>query len=129
MNRCQKNPRFERKRIMTTSFKTRDTSRRRVLFKVALLIIGIIAVSRTAYAQSVTLAGGPLNFGNVALNMAGGAQKLTLTNTLAAPLTLTLTFSGASPQEFQIVTGPGTCGASLAAGASCAIEVVFAPTV
>lgn len=60
----------------------------------------------------------------------GGAsptQAFTLTNTTAAALTgITISFTGADPGDFQAASN--NCGTSLGAGASCSINVDFAPT-
>ena len=72
-----------------------------------------------------SITGGPLAFGNVVDGTTGLAQTLTLHNTGGASLTgiavvVTAPFS-------QPATG-GTCGATLAAGAACTINIVFTPT-
>jgi hypothetical protein len=74
-----------------------------------------------------SVTGGPLAFGNVALFSTAAAQTLTLHSTGTANLTgITLAFS--SPRYFR-PTGAagGTCGATLAAGATCTINVRFRP--
>jgi hypothetical protein len=74
-------------------------------------------------AANVT--GGPLAFGNVAVGATSGSQQLVLHNTGTASLTgIGLTFTG----PFARATAGGTCGATLNAGATCTINVVFRPT-
>ncbi len=94
---------------------------------------GTIAISYTGFGSplSVSLTGtgiAPLAlnptsqaFGNVALGTTSATRAFVLTNrgTTAQPLTITL----ASP-----FTQTNTCGSSLAGGASCTINVAFAPT-
>ncbi len=76
----------------------------------------------TVAAAAVT--GGPLNFGSVPTGTTSAAKTLTLTN-----------YGGAGITGITVaVTAPfsrsgGTCTTTLAAGASCTINVVFAPTV
>jgi len=71
-----------------------------------------------------------LAFGNQAIGTASGPRSLTVTNTGTAALVGgTFTFGGGTPQPFSRATllqgGPGTCGATLAVGASCTFNVVF----
>ncbi|HEY0745101.1 MAG TPA: choice-of-anchor D domain-containing protein [Steroidobacteraceae bacterium] len=71
----------------------------------------------------VNVAGGPLAFGNVQTGTTSAPKTLTVSNTGGA------SFSGLT----VAVTAPfaqagGTCGTTLALGASCAITVVFSPT-
>jgi len=82
-------------------------------------------------ASSVAVAnvsGGPLAFGSVATGANSAAQTLALHNTGGATLTgITVAFSSA---VFHRPAGAaaGTCGATLAAGATCTINVIFSPT-
>jgi hypothetical protein len=77
-------------------------------------------------APLVSVTGGPLAFGNVATGTTSAAQTLTLHNTGTATFTINpLVFS--SPRYARAAAG-GSCGATLAAGATCAINVVFSPT-
>jgi hypothetical protein len=74
---------------------------------------------------SVSITGGPLAFGNVTNGTTSAAQTLTLHNTGTGAFNgITLVFS---PTPAFARSG-GTCGASLAAGATCTINVVFSPT-
>jgi hypothetical protein len=74
----------------------------------------------------VTLAPGNVNFGNVAVHNASPAMKLTLTNNLNSSINITsISFGGANPGDFS--KSATTCGASLAAFASCTISVKFTP--
>jgi hypothetical protein len=96
-----------------------------------------ITSSRTIDGSPVTLTGtgqipsftasvtpSPLAFGNSATGV-GSAQTLTVTNTGNSALAGgTFTFSAATP----FTRAGGTCGATLALGATCTINVVFTPT-
>ncbi len=71
----------------------------------------------------VSVTGGPLAFGNVAVTTTSAAQTLTLHNTG------NVAFTGG----VVVVTGPfaqagGTCTGTLAAAATCTITVTFKPT-
>jgi hypothetical protein len=73
----------------------------------------------------------PLAFGNWATGTISHALTLTVTNTGNSALAGgTFTFAGGTPQPFSKPTGAagGTCGATLAVGANCTINVVFSPT-
>jgi len=72
----------------------------------------------------VSVTGGPLAFGNVAEGSTSAAETLTLHNTGGAD------FTGAAvavTAPFAQGTG-STCTATLAAGSTCTINIVFAPT-
>jgi len=85
-----------------------------------------IALIRTA-----TVSPSPLAFGNWATGTTSNARTLNVTSTGNVALAGgTFTFGGGTPQPFSRPGGAagGTCGATLAVGASCTINVVFAPT-
>lgn len=65
-----------------------------------------------------------LNFGNQSVGITSGVQSVTVTNNGSAPLT----FSSITPSGDFVVAGTGTCGTTLAASASCTIDVTFTPT-
>lgn len=76
-------------------------------------------------APPATLAPGSLGFGNVAVASTSPAKNLTLTNNRSTALTITgIALGGTNPGDFLKTT---TCGASLAAFASCTISVRFKP--
>jgi hypothetical protein len=92
--------------------------------------VGLTGTAVAVPFASVT--GGPLAFGNVAINTISAPQTLTLSNTGAAPLT-GITYAFSSAVFSQPAASPGTCGAVLAAGSpavptTCTIKVVFSPT-
>ncbi len=82
-----------------------------------------VALSGTGVAQ-VTLSTATLSFGTVAVGNVSAAKSVTLTNRKITALA----FSSISPSgDFSIATN--TCGASIAAGATCTIGVTFSPAV
>jgi hypothetical protein len=61
------------------------------------------------------------------VNTASPVKIITLSNVGAAPLAISgIALAGANPADF---TRSHTCGASLAAGASCTVSIAFKPTV
>jgi hypothetical protein len=67
-----------------------------------------------------------LNFGNQPVNTASLAKTITLSNKSSAAVTMSsITITGTNPGSFSQTH---TCGASIAAGASCFIKVTFKPT-
>ncbi len=85
--------------------------------------VGAVEFQGTVSIAIANVSGGPLAFGQVVDGTTSAAQTLTLQNTGGAALTgIGLTFSSA-----QFTRSGGTCGATLAAGASCTITVVFSP--
>ena len=86
-----------------------------------------VAVTGTGIAATAAVTPASLAFGNQMINTTSAAQGVTLSNTGTAALTITgITIAGTNPGDFARTT---TCGASLAAGANCAINVTFRPTV
>jgi hypothetical protein len=91
---------------------------------VALTGAGVAAI------YSASLSPTPVAFGNQATNTTSSAQAVTVTNTGNSPLTtLAFAFGGGTPQPFSRPAGTagGTCGTTLAVGASCTVNVVFNP--
>jgi hypothetical protein len=81
-----------------------------------------------AVGPAVTLSAASATFADRAVGTVSAFQAVTLTNTGTAPLNITgLALAGANPGDFN---RGGTCSTStpIAAGASCTIEVNFAPT-
>ena len=98
--------------------------------------IAILGGTATGPAPSytATLTPASLSFTSAVPNTASAPQLLTLQNTSPSSLPLTgigVVLSGTNAADFTAYQQPGTtCGAVLAAGASCTISVVFsAPTV
>jgi len=86
----------------------------------------------TGLAPAVTLIATSLSFGNQAVGATSTtAQRATLSNTGTAPLLITdLSISGTNAGDFSLNSAGTTCrsAAPVAAGASCVISVLFAPT-
>ncbi len=91
---------------------------------------GLVLTARSvAKALTATVAPSPLDFGNQTAGTTSASQALTLTNTGNASLTgLTYAFGGGSTGIFTQPSAGGTCGNTLAAGASCTFNVQFSPT-
>jgi hypothetical protein len=70
-----------------------------------------------------TLSATALNFTVQQIGTTSGAQTITLTNSGGVPLTLIA--ASVSPGDFSVVNA---CGNSLAAHATCALNVIFSPT-
>jgi len=85
-----------------------------------------VALSGTGTAPSVTLSRTSLSFGGQPLTTTSATQSLTLTNSGTANLTISnIAASAGFGQTNNCPLSPNT----LAAGASCTINVTFAPTV
>jgi hypothetical protein len=82
-------------------------------------LIPTISVSPTSLAFGTQLVGTPT-----------AAMVVTLTNNTSSAVTLTLppTFVGGNASDFTTTGAGGTCMASLAAGASCTVGVIFTPS-
>ncbi len=87
------------------------------------------ALSGTGASSSggnVTVAPSSLSFGNTAVGVTSSAQTVTMTNGTKATVTIhSVAISGANASSFAISSK--TCGTSLAAAASCAVNVTFRP--
>jgi hypothetical protein len=99
---------------------------------------GVLLVADTFRTQSVTLSGtgvappgvslspvGGLAFAATPLGSTAASQTMTLTNNGGLPLALSGVFATG---DFALVTGANPCGATLAVGTSCAVNVAFTPT-
>jgi hypothetical protein len=85
-----------------------------------------IGTATSAGSPSVTLAPSSIAFGNQAAGNPSSPQTVTLTSTGNATLTpLTVTITGTNSSDF---TQTNTCGATLAAGVWCAINITFNPS-
>ena len=77
-------------------------------------------------SPAVSLSPVSLAFNSQTVNTTSTAQSVTVKNTGTAVLNLTnVALSGPNSAEFKLSNG---CGSTLAAGASCVIQVQFAPT-
>ena len=74
---------------------------------------------------TVSLSPSSLNFGNELVDVISSSQVITLNNTGNAALSITsIAFTGANATDFTQVS---TCGATVAAGGTCTIAILFAP--
>ena len=101
---------------------------------------GTLTISDALRAQGVTLKGTGLrpaaltlsktvlSFGSVEENVAGSPQTLTITNSGGSPMAQPV-FSITGPGAAGFATGTTTCGATLAAAATCTVAVTFTPVV
>lgn len=87
-----------------------------------------VAVSGTGTkpASGVSLSPSSLNFGNQSQGTASPAQTVTLTNSGTSALTInSISTTGTNAADFGQTN---TCGASVAAGGNCTINVTFTPS-
>jgi 6-phosphogluconolactonase (cycloisomerase 2 family) len=77
--------------------------------------------------QQVTLSAATLAFGNQAISTTSTAKSITITNNNGAAITISSpAISGANATDFA--PSATTCGASIAAHASCTVSVTFTPS-
>ncbi len=90
-----------------------------------------VTLTGTGTSSPLTVAPTSLVFGSQPLGSATPAQKVTLTNGSNAAIALTsAVVSGGAPAAANTdFTATNTCGSSIAASTSCAISVVFKPSV
>ncbi len=80
-------------------------------------------------APAATLTPATLAFGGTTVGQTSTALSTTLTNSGNAMLTIsTVAVGGANPGDFAISGGSCTAGTSVAAGASCNVQLAFRPT-
>jgi Abnormal spindle-like microcephaly-assoc'd, ASPM-SPD-2-Hydin len=85
-----------------------------------------VALTGTGNGPVATLAPTSLTFAAQRRNTTSAPKTVTLTNSGNATLTISAyAFTGTNPTNFAQTH---TCGATLAAGASCSISVTFTPT-
>jgi trimeric autotransporter adhesin len=83
--------------------------------------------SVTAPAVATVAPLSPVAFANTAVGSTATALPITVSNTGGATLTgISFSLTGTNPGDFAI-TSASTCGTTLAAGASCVIDVSFTP--
>jgi FtsP/CotA-like multicopper oxidase with cupredoxin domain len=86
----------------------------------------IVTLTGTGVQPGVSLTPTSWAFGPVTRGSTSAPQTFTLANTGTATLTINnINLNGANPGQFAIQSR--TCGTTLASGASCTINVVFAP--
>ena len=80
-------------------------------------------VSLTGTGTIISLTPGTLNFGNDAVGTASASQPITLTNVGQSAANISaITIQGTNPSDF---TQTNNCSTTVAAGASCTVNVVF----
>ena len=82
----------------------------------------IVALSGVGTAPGVSLSPPAIYFGVQATGTASGQQQITVTNTGTGPLTIS------STQTTAQFAATNTCGAPVAPGGNCTIQVTFTPT-
>jgi|GEM_PF-885360 len=88
--------------------------------------VALTGTGAAAGAPAVTLSPASLTFNSQTVGTRSAAQAVTLTNSGSATLTITsIAVSGANGSDFAQTNN---CGTSLAANASCSINVTFTPT-
>lgn len=89
---------------------------------------GVVSLSGTATAAAAPVASitASLAFGSVNLGTTSTAQTATLSNTGNAPLTITSIATGST--EFAVSGGTCAAGGSVAASASCTVNLTFTPS-
>ena len=81
-----------------------------------------VSLAGTGLVPIASLSPTSLSFGSQVIGTASASQTLTLSNTGGAPLAISgIAISGDFSQS-------GSCGSTLAAGASCAINITFVPS-
>lgn len=84
-----------------------------------------VPLTGTGIAPAVSLSPASLSFGNQTVGATSSASGITLSNTGTASLTISgVSLTGANGAEYSQTN---TCGATVAAGASCSINVSFTP--
>lgn len=84
-----------------------------------------VSLTGTGIQGAVTFSPTSLSFGNQVWETSTVAKVITLTNTGTATLTISsVAIGGSNPGDYAQTN---TCGTSLAAGASCSINVTFTP--
>ena len=90
------------------------------------LLLEMPVSSSSGTAPAVTLSPSSLSFGSVNVSSSSAASTITLTNSGNVALSITsISIGGANAGDFSQTN---TCGNSVAAGANCAISVIFTPT-
>ena len=90
--------------------------------------VALSGTGTSGTSGSATVSPASLNWVSVAVGQTGGPKSITLTNTGSASMAISsIAVGGANAGDFLISSK--TCGASLAAGASCSATIAFKPTV
>jgi hypothetical protein len=88
----------------------------------------IVALTGTGESPTVSLSASTLNFGSQLVGTSSTTpQKVTLTNTGNASLSITsISIGGTDPSDFTL-SPSNPCGSTIAQGSSCTIQVNFKP--
>src|SRR5439155_633824 len=87
------------------------------------------SLSGTGTAPAVTLTPSSVPFGNQLVSTASAAQAVTLSNTGTSPLTISsIAIGGTNPGDFGQTNNCPISPSTLAASASCTINITFTPT-
>ena len=89
---------------------------------VSLVVCGVLLLSACGGSPTATLSVSSISFGNQVVGTPSAGDAITLSNTGSAGLSI-VGIAVAVP-----FTQTNTCGSSLAAGATCTINVTFDPT-
>ena len=117
---CQLRPTAETRALLPGLIRTPP------FFATLLLSIGCAALAPNAMA-AVTASPTTVTWNYVTVGNKGGQKVVTLTNGNTTAVTISsIALGGANPGDFQIASK--TCATSLAASASCTVNVVFGPT-
>lgn len=85
-----------------------------------------VALTGSGGAAKVAFSTSTVAFANQTVGTTSAVTGVTLSNTGTAPLTIaTMALTGRNPNDFQIVSNG--CGASVAAGSSCSLAMLFSP--
>jgi len=89
--------------------------------------VSLAGTSFTA-VPNVSVSPTSLTFTNVAVNKTS-SQSVKVSNTGTAAASISgKAISGTNANQFSVTTGTGSCGSSVAAGATCTVTVRFKPT-
>ncbi len=87
-----------------------------------------VSLTGTGTAPAASVTPTSISFGTQAVGTTSASRTVTVTSTGSAPLTMsTVSLAGAQAAAFRIVTN-GCAGKVLAPGASCTVDVAFAPS-
>ena len=117
-------PALEGLSVPCTSGVTRSLGRIHVRFAALLGLAALASMPGIAATVSPT----SLSWASVPIGGKGAQKVVTLTNNTSAAITISsITLSGADSNNYEIYSK--TCGSSLAASATCTVNIIFAPTV
>jgi Abnormal spindle-like microcephaly-assoc'd, ASPM-SPD-2-Hydin/Glycosyl hydrolases family 39 len=108
-------------------FLSKPNLRLRLVRSMLSVSLALLPLLGTTCLAAVTASPTTVTWNTVPLGSKGGQKVVTLTNGNAASITISsMTLTGTNPGDFQIFSK--TCGATLAASASCTANIIFGPT-